>query len=135
MQLQAGHGEKLDWLMDENTYTSTIVSPDFEILKLCFPNLFISRWNENEVPSSKWRRILIYGVASARKTDGILFNYDNVDQEFLIFENIGPPSRRKKPKYYADLLKCFRNSVDAICKIFWNGNGDVELGRKANCLD
>ena len=44
MQLQAGHGEKLDLLMDENTYTSTIVSPDFEILKLCFPCLFISRW-------------------------------------------------------------------------------------------
>ncbi|CAG8602624.1 22994_t:CDS:10, partial [Gigaspora margarita] len=127
MQLQAGHGEKLDWLMDENTYTSTIVSPDFEILNLT--NALLNR-NENEVPSSKWRRILIYGVASARKADGILFNYDNVDQEFLIFENIGPPSRRKKPKYYADLLKCFRNSVDAICKIFWNGNGDVELVRK-----
>ncbi|CAJ0749753.1 15652_t:CDS:2 [Entrophospora sp. SA101] len=53
MQLQAGHGEKLDLSMDENTYTATIMSPDFETLKLCFPALFISRWNENEVPSSK----------------------------------------------------------------------------------
>ena len=44
MQLQAGHGEKLDLSMDENTYTATIVSPDFETLKLCFPALFISRW-------------------------------------------------------------------------------------------
>ncbi|CAJ0875764.1 14026_t:CDS:2 [Entrophospora sp. SA101] len=130
MQLQAGHGEKLDLSMDENTYTATIVSPDFETLKLCFPALFISRWNENEVPLSKWRRKLIYGVGYARKADGILFNYGNVDQEFLLFENVGPPSKTKEPKYRADLLKCFRNSVDAICKTFWNGNGDVELAKK-----
>ena len=32
MQFQAGHGNKLDLLMDENTYTSTIVSPNFENL-------------------------------------------------------------------------------------------------------
>ncbi|CAJ0641032.1 4099_t:CDS:2 [Entrophospora sp. SA101] len=128
--LQAGHGEKLDLSMDENTYTATIVSPDFETLKLCFPTLFISRWNENEVPSSKWRCKLIYGVGYAHKADGILFNYDNVDQEFLLFENVGPPSKTKEPKYCADLLKCFRNSVDAICKAFWNGNGDVELAKK-----
>ncbi|CAH1771424.1 5539_t:CDS:2, partial [Entrophospora sp. SA101] len=97
MQLQAGHGEKLDLSMDENTYTATIVSPDFETLKLCFPTLFISRWNENEVPSSKWRCKLIYGVGYAHKADGILFNYDNVDQEFLLFENVGPPSKTKEP--------------------------------------
>ncbi|CAH1771278.1 1699_t:CDS:2, partial [Entrophospora sp. SA101] len=39
--------------------------------------------------------------------------------------NVGPPSKTKEPKYRADLLKCFRNSVDAICKTFWNGNGDL----------
>ncbi|CAJ0916899.1 13696_t:CDS:2 [Entrophospora sp. SA101] len=87
LQLRAGHDNQLDVsLMDENTYTSTVISPDFEFLKICFPGL-----NENDVPSSKWRRELIYGVgALARKADGILFNYDN-NQEFFIFENIGPP--------------------------------------------
>ncbi|CAG8591822.1 12145_t:CDS:2 [Acaulospora morrowiae] len=132
MQFQAGHGNKLDLLMDENTYTSTIVSPDFEILKFCFPKLFISRWNENDVPSSKWRREMVYrnSNASARKADGILFNYENTSQEFLLFENIGPPLKTKNPKYNGDLLKCFRNSVDSICKTFWNGNGDVEFAKK-----
>ncbi|CAG8437222.1 9262_t:CDS:2 [Funneliformis mosseae] len=64
MQLRAGHGEKLDSLMDEKTYISTIVSPDFEILKFCF--VF-------EFPSSKWRRELVYRTCSSvRKTDGSL---------------------------------------------------------------
>ncbi|CAG8771724.1 26805_t:CDS:2 [Gigaspora margarita] len=132
MQFQAGHGKKLDLLMDENTYTSTIVSPDFEMLKFCFPKLFISRWNENDVPSSKWRREIAYhdSSASARKADGILFNYENTSQEFLLFENIGPPLKTQNPKYNGDLLKCFRNSVDSICKTFWNGNGDVEFAKK-----
>ncbi|CAI2183373.1 9493_t:CDS:2, partial [Funneliformis geosporum] len=101
MQLRAGHGEKLDMLMDENTYTSTIVSPDFEILKFCFPYLFISRWNENDVPSSNWRHELVCTSSSLRKADGILFNYDHVNRELLLFENIGPPSRTLNPKYYA----------------------------------
>ncbi|CAG8532237.1 3582_t:CDS:2 [Diversispora eburnea] len=70
------------------------------------------------------------GNVSARKADGILLNYENISQEFLLFENVGPPSKTKNPKYKGDLLKCFRNSVDAICKTFWNVNGDVELARK-----
>jgi hypothetical protein len=44
LQLRAGVGEKLDYLMDENTYTSTIISVDFENMKLFFPRIFISRW-------------------------------------------------------------------------------------------
>ena len=44
MQLRAGHGEKLDLQMDENTFTSTVISPDFELLKACFPGLIVSRW-------------------------------------------------------------------------------------------
>ncbi|CAG8581200.1 30036_t:CDS:10 [Racocetra persica] len=128
----AKQAKKLDLLMDENTYTSTIVSPDFEILKFCFPKLFISRWNENDVPSSKWRREIVYrdSNASARKADGILFNYRNITQEFLLFENIGPPLKTQNPKYNGDLLKCFRNSVDSICKTFWNGNGDIKFAKK-----
>ncbi|CAJ0630152.1 13490_t:CDS:2, partial [Entrophospora sp. SA101] len=60
LQLRAGHDNQLDVsLMDENTYTSTVISPDFEFLKICFPGL-----NENDVPSSKWRRELIYGVGA-----------------------------------------------------------------------
>ncbi|CAG8591897.1 4006_t:CDS:2 [Ambispora leptoticha] len=88
--------------------------------------------NENDVPSSKWRREMIYqnSNASARKADGILFNYENTSQESLLFENIGPPLKTKNPKYNGDLLKCFRNSVDSICKTFWNGNGDVEFAKK-----
>lgn len=45
MHLIAGHGNQLDVsLMDENTYTSTVISQDFELLKLCFPGLFVSQW-------------------------------------------------------------------------------------------
>ncbi len=45
MHLIAGHGNQLDVsLMDENTYTSTVISQDFEFLKLCFPGLFVSQW-------------------------------------------------------------------------------------------
>jgi hypothetical protein len=45
MHLIAGHGNQLDvTLMDENTYTSTVISQDFELLKLCFPGLFVSQW-------------------------------------------------------------------------------------------
>ncbi|RIA80165.1 hypothetical protein C1645_14730 [Glomus cerebriforme] len=131
MQLRAGHGDQLDALMDENTYTSTVISPDFEFLKTCFPGLFISRWNENDVPSSKWRRELVYGTgALARKADGILFNYDDDDHEFFIFENIGPHLETKNGKYRNDLLKSFRNSVDSLCRLFWGGNGDVNLASK-----
>jgi len=90
-----------------------------------------SRWNENDVPSSKWRRELIYGTgALARKADGILFNYDDSDHEFLIFENIGPPLETKNRKYRQDLLKSFRNCVDSICRLFWCGIGDVKLASK-----
>ncbi|CAG8801790.1 30943_t:CDS:10, partial [Gigaspora margarita] len=121
MQFQARHSKKLDLLMDENIYTSTIVSPDFEILKFCFPKLFISRWNENDVPSSKWHREIAYcnSSVSAHKADGILFNYENISQEFLLFENIGPPLKTQNPKYN-----------DSICKTFWNENGDVEVAKK-----
>ncbi|CAG8472526.1 19819_t:CDS:2 [Racocetra fulgida] len=88
--------------------------------------------NENDVPSSKWRREIVYrdSNASARKADGILFNYGNITQEFLLFENIGPPLKTQNPKYNGDLLKCFRNSVDSICKTFWNGNGDIKFAKK-----
>ncbi|CAG8761590.1 14261_t:CDS:2, partial [Cetraspora pellucida] len=43
-----------------------------------------------DFPSSKWHREMVYhdSSASARKADGILFNYDNTSQEFLLFENI-----------------------------------------------
>ncbi|CAJ0748191.1 19262_t:CDS:2 [Entrophospora sp. SA101] len=45
LQLRAGHDNQLDVsLMDENTYTSTVISPDFEFLKICFPGLFVSQW-------------------------------------------------------------------------------------------
>ncbi|CAB5357118.1 unnamed protein product [Rhizophagus irregularis] len=112
--------------MDENTYTSTVISPDFEFLKTCFPGLFISRWNENDVPSSKWCREFVYGTgALARKADGILFNYDDNNHEFFIFENIGPPLETKNSKYHKDLLKNFRNSVDSICRLFWEYEGEL----------
>ncbi|CAG8666313.1 29041_t:CDS:10, partial [Racocetra persica] len=123
--------EQTDFIK-RNTYTATIVSPDFELLKFSFPNLFISRWNDNEVPSSKWCNEIVYGDenAFARNADGILFNYENTSQEFLLFENVSSPLKTKNPKYKGDLLKCFQNSVDAICKTFWNGDGDVELAKK-----
>ncbi|CAG8781740.1 26585_t:CDS:2, partial [Dentiscutata erythropus] len=126
MQFQARHGKKLDLLIDKNTYTSTIVSPDFEMLKFCFLKLFISRWNENDVPSSKWHCEIVYcdSNTSACKADGILFNYGNISQKFLLFENISLQLKTQNPKYNSDLLKCFRNSVDSICKTFWNGNRD-----------
>ncbi|CAB5357117.1 unnamed protein product [Rhizophagus irregularis] len=124
--MQLGHGDQLDVLMDENTYTSTVISPDFEFLKTCFPGLFISRWNENDVPSSKWCREFVYGTgALARKADGILFNYDDNNHEFFIFENIGPPLETKNSKYHKDLLKNFRNSVDSICRLFWEYEGEL----------
>jgi len=41
MQLRAGFGDQLHKDMDENTYTSTIISSDFELLKMYFPNIFI----------------------------------------------------------------------------------------------
>ncbi len=87
--------------------------------------------NENDVPSSKWRRELIYDTgALACKADGILFNYDDSDHEFLIFENIGPPLETKNSKYHQDLLKSFRNCVDSICRLFWRGIGDVKLASR-----
>ncbi|CAG8542600.1 11852_t:CDS:10 [Dentiscutata heterogama] len=96
IQFQAGQGKKLDLLMDENTYTSTIVSSDFEILKFCFPKLFISRCN-----------------ASACKADDILFNYGNITQEFLLFENISPPLKTQNPKYNEDKGELFRLNLGA----------------------
>src|SRR6266542_1011274 len=87
--------------------------------------------NENDVPSSKWRSELIYDTgALACKADGILFNYDDSDHEFLIFENIGPPLETKNSKYHQDLLKSFRNCVDSICRLFWRGIGDVKLASR-----
>ena len=74
---------------------------------------------------------MVYGTgALARKADGILFNYDDDDHEFFIFENIGPPLETKNGKYRNDLLKSFRNSVDSLCRLFWGGNGDVNLASK-----
>ncbi len=87
--------------------------------------------NENDTPSSKWRHELVRGVgAMARKADGILFNYKSTSQEILLFENIGPPLKTDNPKYRRDLLKCFRNCVDALCNIFWKGKGNVEIASK-----
>src|SRR6185369_11975740 len=34
--------------------------------------------------------------------EAISANIYNVDQEFLLFENVGPPSKTKEPKYHAD---------------------------------
>nr|CAG8615415.1 2866_t:CDS:2 [Entrophospora candida] len=42
LQLRNGYGEQLDRDMDESTYTSTIISQDFELLKLYFPKTFTS---------------------------------------------------------------------------------------------
>ncbi len=44
MQLRAGFGDQLHKDMDENTYTSTIISSDFELLKMYFRNIFRSNW-------------------------------------------------------------------------------------------
>ncbi|CAB5396354.1 unnamed protein product [Rhizophagus irregularis] len=90
MHLIAGHGNQLDVsLMDENTYTSTVISQDFELLKLCFPGLFVSQWNENDVPSSKWRRELVYGTgALARKADAYVV-YKHEGELFRV--NLGAP--------------------------------------------
>ena len=68
----------------------------------------------------------------ARKADGILCNFDRAeaDQEFLIFENTGPPTRAQYGKYQTDTFKCFQNCVDAIRKTFWCGTGDVSIASK-----
>ncbi|CAJ0846439.1 13714_t:CDS:2, partial [Entrophospora sp. SA101] len=131
LQLRADHG-KINKHIDENTYTSILISMDFEFLRLHFPGLISSSWNENEVPSSKWRREKIYNDsdAMARKADGILFNYNCRDQELFIFENIGPPEKTNNPKYLSDKLKCFRNCADSIFKTFYNGNGNIKYASK-----
>ncbi|RUS16732.1 hypothetical protein BC937DRAFT_90865 [Endogone sp. FLAS-F59071] len=125
MHMHARLTGKLDLLMDENTYTSMVISTDFEFLKKCFPGLFDSRWyvsnqlNENEVPSSRWCHQLSGELASARKADGILFSFDQFDQEIFIFENVGPPIRAQSSKCHRDTLKCFENCIDALVRTFW----------------
>ncbi|RHZ84040.1 hypothetical protein Glove_86g123 [Diversispora epigaea] len=84
-----------------------------------FPGLFVSQWKENDFPSTKWRRELVYYTnAYARKADGILFNYDDNDHEFLIFENISPPLETKNRNICDIRSFSFTNITDIINLLF-----------------
>ena len=70
------------------------------------------------------------GLSFAYKADGILLNFHCKGQEFLLFENVGPPNQSNVSKFRDDIDKCLQHCMDAICKTFWDGSGNAFLASK-----
>ncbi|KAF9900914.1 hypothetical protein EC991_006746 [Linnemannia zychae] len=116
--------------VDENTYTSFWVAPDFVALQTGIPGLISKGFvNENHFTPSAWRRALSRGKLFAKGTNVDAYYLARDNHVDVIFENIGSPTCTNHGKHDDDKKKCYRNAADALLDRFYNSSGSFEIAK------